>query len=173
MSAPGESGWTLSLDALPLGIYFATLKTDLGSASLRMAKLPSGIAGTSGSGSLRSAQGVGEALDSLQVPVVRQTMHSAVVTQKGRLYLLQSMGQGKVDLGDLNTDYGLAVDELQTGAPNAYAPRLRWWGLWRKDHTYYMLFRGTGNPIDFTYIDVGYGDNSATDRLTVRVFALP
>ena len=56
---------------------------------------------------------------------------------------------------------------------SAYTPRMRWWGLWRKDRTYYMLFTGTGKPIQFLYHDSGYGDNSPTDQLSVRIFAAP
>jgi hypothetical protein len=36
-----------------------------------------------------------------------------------------------------------------------------------------MLYAGTGSPIGFTYYDSGYGDNSATDQLTLHVFAVP
>ncbi len=179
--------------------YYLTVTGEGTPLSLKLAKSGTATGGNITVSLIRlspAPPALGKPLDSMQVPVLRQTVHSALVTQLSRVYLLQAAGSGKVgggglgqgdadymdynaegvgqlDVGDANTDYGLAVDEMQTGAPNAYAPRLRWWGTWRKDHTYYMLFTGTGKPIDFTYIDIGYGDNSATDRLTVKVFSLP
>jgi hypothetical protein len=36
-----------------------------------------------------------------------------------------------------------------------------------------MVFTGTGKPIQFLYFDSGYGDNSPTDKLTVKIFAAP
>lgn len=156
--------------------------------------------GTEGNGSVtvsmyrispypQSLKGV---LDSLLAPVTQQTVRTALTTDKATVYLLQAGGAGKVgganlglgdadymdwdvngggqlDIGDLNVDYGLGVDESNT----AQSPRRYWWGPWRKDHIYYTLFQGTGNTIGFTYYDSGYGDNSTTDKLTVRVLALP
>lgn len=156
-------------------------------------------AGGSGSGSvgvsivrLSPAPDVSGVLESLKASVTNQAAHSMMTTDKSIVYLLQAAGsgkvgganlgqgdadwmdwnvdgQGKLDIGDNNVDYGLGVDESNT----AQSPRLRWWGPWRKDHTYYMLFAGTGNPIGFSYYDSGYGDNSATDKLTVQVFPVP
>ena len=57
--------------------------------------------------------------------------------------------------------------------PGGYKPRLRWWGTWRKDHTYYLLFAGTGKPIQFLYFDSGYGDNGPMDKITVKIFPAP
>jgi hypothetical protein len=36
-----------------------------------------------------------------------------------------------------------------------------------------MLYTGTGNPISFFYVDSNYGDNSATDTLTINIFQTP
>jgi hypothetical protein len=132
------------------------------------------------------------ALDSIKAPVTNQHVSSTLTTALSTVYLLQVSGSGKCggnnlglgdadwmdwdvngvgkeDIGDNNVDYGLGVDESNT----AVTPRLRWWGPWRKDHTYYMLFAGTGNPIAFYYYDSGYGDNSTTDKLTVQIFPVP
>jgi len=137
---------------------------------------------------------LGKALETLQVPVLETKTSTTMVPAKSTVYLLQCAGQGKVgggglgmgdaeymdyradgtgkeDIGDAHTDYGLGVDE----ADQSKSPRKNWWGAWRKDHVYYMLYTGTGNPITFMYYDVkgGYGDNSKTDRLSVSVFAVP
>lgn len=133
-------------------------------------------------------------LESVSVHVLERTASTVLTTRPTDVYLLQASGSGRVgggglgqgdaeymdysadgtgqvDIGDLHTDYGLGVDE----ADQSVTPRLRKWGLWRKDHTYYMLFAGTGRPINFFYYDVkgGYGDNSPTDTLTVKVFPVP
>jgi len=131
-------------------------------------------------------------LETLEVPVIKQTVRTTMAPAPGTVYLLQIAGSGKTggnnlgmgdadwmdwnadgvgkeDIGDNNVDYGVGVDEADT----TVSPRLRWWGPWRKDHTYYMLYAGTGSPIGFTYYDSGYGDNSATDQLTLHVFAVP
>jgi hypothetical protein len=131
-------------------------------------------------------------LETLKAPFTNQTVHSTLTTDTSVVYLLQASGTGKCggnnlglgdadwmdwdvnglgkeDIGDNNVDYGLGVDEANT----AQTPRLRWWGSWRKDHTYYMLFAGTGNTIAFYYYDSGYGDNTTTDKLTVQIFSVP
>ncbi len=137
-------------------------------------------------------QTVGTLVDTVPVPVIRASVKSSVTTSAVTTYLLQSDGQapcgsggtgngdadymdyaadgtGKVDIGDANTDYGTGVDEPFVGNANSNTPRKRWWGQWRKDHIYYMLFAGTGNPIQFDYYDSNYGDNSTTVKLTVTV----
>jgi len=164
--------------------------------SLKMVR-PAGTTGTGGVtvSILRlspSPPNLPGAIESLKAPVTNQTVHSVLTTDKSTVYLLQASGSGKCggnnlalgdadwmdwdvngagkeDIGDNNVDYGLGVDEANT----AQTPRLRWWGPWRKDHTYYMLFAGTGNSIAFYYYDSGYGDNSTTDKLTVEIFAVP
>ena len=115
-----------------------------------------------------------------------------MTTSNSMVYLLQASGSGKVgggglgrgdaeymdykadgsgaeDIGDHNIDYGLGVDE----ADPRKSPRQNWWGPFRLDHIYYMLFVGTGQPIHFHYYDSVYSDNSPTDRLTVNVFPVP
>jgi hypothetical protein len=83
-------------------------------------------------------------------------------------------GEGKNE-GEAGADFGIGVDELIVPkmSGSRYQQRQRWWGPWRMDHTYYMLFAGTGRPIHFLYWDSGYGDNSPTARLAVKLFAAP
>jgi hypothetical protein len=141
-------------------------------------------------------QPIGTVVDTVAAPVTATPAMTAVATIQDTIYLLQCDGQaktggnglgmgdadwmdyaadgtGKEDIGDANTDYGLGVDEPFVGAANSNTPRKRWWGQWRADHTYYMLFTGTGNPIQFNYYDSGYGDNSTSVTLAVQVRALP
>ena len=131
-------------------------------------------------------------LETLPVSVLAETVPTTLSTSNGVVYLLQVAGDGHVgggglgrgdaeymdyradgsgceDIGDNNIDYGLGVDEADT----AKSPRHNWWGPFRQDHIYYQLFTGTGAPIHFHYYDSNYGDNSPTDRLTVKVFPVP
>ncbi len=134
-------------------------------------------------------------LETLLVPVMDRKVATVLKTHQSAVYLLQASGSGRVgggglgqgdaeymdykadgrgavDIGDANTDYGLGADE----ADQSISPRLhKWVGAWRADHTYYQLFEGTGRPIQFFFYDVkgGYGDNSPTDTLTVKVFSAP
>ncbi len=136
-------------------------------------------------------------LETVAIPITKTIVASAMTTTAGKVYLLQASGAGMVgggglklgdaeymdwdadgnrrNEGEAGADFGIGVDETSyvkmRGA--AYTPRLRWWGPWRKDRTYYMLFTGTGKPIQFLYYDSGYGDNSPTDQLAVRIFAAP
>jgi hypothetical protein len=176
---------------------YYVIVTGTGAAlSLKMV-LPAGASGTGGVtvSIMRlspSPSALPSALESLKAPVTNQRASSTLTTALSTVYLLQVSGSGKCggnnlglgdadwmdwdvngvgkeDIGDNNVDYGLGVDESNT----AVTPRLRWWGPWRKDHTYYMLFAGTGNPVAFYYYDSGYGDNSTTDKLTVQIFSVP
>ncbi len=134
-------------------------------------------------------------LETLSVPVMDRKVPTLLTTRPSAVYLLECSGServgggglgqgdaeymdykadgtGTVDIGDANTDYGLGVDE----ADQSISPRLhKWLGPWRADHTYYQLFEGTGRPIQFFFYDVkgGYGDNSPTDTLTVKIFSAP
>jgi hypothetical protein len=131
-------------------------------------------------------------LETMQVSFLEETAHTTLTTSNTVVYLLQASGDGKVggaglgrgdaeymdykadgsgnqDIGDRNIDYGLGVDEADTSK----TPRQNWWGPWRQDHIYFMLFAGTGQPIHFHYYDSVYSDNSPTDRLTVKVFPVP
>lgn len=142
-----------------------------------------------------SAAALPPPLETLAVPVMDRKVPTLLTTRPSAVYLLQCSGServgggglgqgdaeymdykadgtGAVDIGDANTDYGLGVDE----ADQSISPRLyKWMGPWRADHTYYQLFEGTGRPIQFFFYDVkgGYGDNSPTDTLTVKVFSTP
>lgn len=140
---------------------------------------------------------IGNELDAVTVPITRTVVTSALTTEADKLYLLQASGAGQVggggthlgdaeymdwdqegtrkNEGEAGADFGIGVDEISfaRNRGDAYQPRQRWWGPWRRDHIYYMVFAGTGRPIQFLYFDSGYGDNSPTDALTVRVFALP
>jgi hypothetical protein len=131
-------------------------------------------------------------LETLPVSVLDETVHSALTATNSEIYLLQCSGSGKVgggglgqgdadymdytadgsgkvDVGDGDVDYGLGVDETDIHK----TPRQNWWGPWRKDHSYFMLYLGTGQPIRFHYYDVGYADNSKTDKLSVKIFPVP
>ena len=129
------------------------------------------------------------------VPLVKTKVMTKVTTEKDRIYLLQAAGAGtcggeNLKMGDAEfmdwkadgagknegeggVDFGIGVDEPDVGKGVGHDPRLRWWGPWRMDHTYYMLFTGTGSPITLVYHDTGYGDNSKTQMLSVKVFAAP
>jgi hypothetical protein len=178
--------------------YYMTV-TGAGAALTMKLSLPSTAGPGTGTGNiavsimrLSPVPVVTAVLETLEVPVIKQTVQTTMAPALGTVYLLQMAGSGKTggsnlgmgdadwmdwnadgvgkeDIGDNNVDYGVGVDE----ADPAVSPRVRWWGPWRKDHTYYMLYAGTGSPIGFTYYDSGYGDNSATDQLTLHVFAVP
>lgn len=146
---------------------------------------------------LSPTNSLGKELDTTWAHTGKDSVHSHLATTLGTQYILQCDGQGHVggarlamgdadymdydangvgrlDVGDVNTDYGLGVDEIYPGTKaNTLTPRKRWWGNFRKDHIYYMVFTGTGHTIDYIYYDSGYGDNLASDHLTVRVFAAP
>jgi hypothetical protein len=140
---------------------------------------------------------LGPALDVVRVPVVKVTNTTAFATERGRIYVLQASGAGAVggggvrlgdaeymdwgadgkgrNEGEAGADFGIGVDEPEvgTGRGAKYQPRQRWWGPWRADHVYYMLLAGTGKPIALTYHDSGYGDNSKSDALVVKLFPAP
>jgi hypothetical protein len=129
-------------------------------------------------------------LETLYVPVQKITATSKLTSDSKTVYLLQSAGAGLVggnglhlgdaDYDDWSTtggannndglcDFGIGVDEVGI----CTGPRMRWWGPYRNDHIYYMLFAGTGSPISFLYFDSGYGDNSANDAITMSIFPVP
>ena len=140
---------------------------------------------------------LGPELEKVAIPITRTVVTSNTVTRDGQQYLLQASGAGRVggggmhlgdaeymdwnavghrrNEGEAGADFGIGVDETSYTKMkgSAYTPRRRWWGPWRADHTYYLLFTGTGRPIQFLYFDSGYGDNSRTDQLSVRIFAVP
>jgi hypothetical protein len=140
---------------------------------------------------------IGAELETIMVPLIKTQVTTKLTTVAGKQYILQASGTGKVSKGGIGdaeymdfdiegtkfnegesgADFGIGVDELDVGIKPtggaSYKPRLRWWGPWRKDHTYYMIFTGTGKPIDLLYFDSGYGDNGLTDALPLKIFAAP
>jgi hypothetical protein len=143
---------------------------------------------------------IGPPLEIASVPLLNVTRSTQLSTAPGAVYLLQASGAGKVgggglglgdaeymdwaadgagaNEGEASADFGLGVDESRDAVKDVghgarYEPRARWWGRFRTDHVYYMLFSGTGRPIALNYHDSGYGDNSKTDALTFKIFAVP
>jgi hypothetical protein len=178
---------TVTGEGKPLTLKVATPPAGSASAALSVALIPLSPAPPK----------LGEALEAVMVPVTKTMVMSTMSPQSGKLYILQASGFGKVggggthmgdadymdwqengagaNEGEAGADFGIGVDELPGAKMGgaAYQPRARWWGPWRMDHTYYMVFAGTGKPIQFLYFDSGYGDNSPTDKLTVKIFAAP
>jgi hypothetical protein len=140
---------------------------------------------------------LGTELETVMVPLLKVQVATTMTLEAGKPYILQASGTGKVSKGgfgdaeymdydaegtkynegESGADFGIGVDELDVGVrPGGgatYKQRLRWWGPWRKDHTYYMVFTGTGKPLQLLYFDSGYGDNGAEDKLPLKVFAAP
>jgi hypothetical protein len=92
-------------------------------------------------------------------------------------YMDWPLDGSKFNDGECGAEFGIGVDEPQGPAPCTggvlYMHRKSWWGPYRNDHVYYMLVAGTGMPLSFLYYDSGYGDNSATDALSVIIFPVP
>jgi hypothetical protein len=129
----------------------------------------------------------------VQVPAVKTIVTTAQAGESNAVYLLQASGGvrcggGGLTLGDADyddwgptgagannddgpCDFGVGVDEASMNT--CAGLRAHWWGPYRNDHIYYMLYAGTGKPISFLYFDSGYGDNTATDTITVSVFPAP
>jgi hypothetical protein len=140
-----------------------------------------------------------DAIDTIYVPVTKTATMGKVATSATAVYLLQASsaaicGGGGLHMGDAEymdwsaagtgfndgeatADFGIGVDEPTPMGPPAvgstYIHRKNWWGPFRNDHVYYMLYAGTGKPITFYYYDSGYGDNSPTQTLPVQVFPVP
>jgi hypothetical protein len=145
-----------------------------------------------------------EALETVQVPMMKTIVAGTIATDPNTVYLLQASGVGQVSRGVVSPDhnhmgdaqymdwpasgakyndgecgaeFGIGVDETAGPAPCmggiVYEHRKNWWGPYRNDHIYYMLYAGTGKPISFLYYDSGYGDNSPTQTLTVQIFPAP
>jgi hypothetical protein len=176
-------------------VYYMTVTGEGKPLSLKLARSAAGAGAIAVS--LYRLSALSNELETVMVPVTKTIVTATMATQAGRVYLLQASGAGKVggggthqgdaeymdwtpegvgqNEGEAGADFGIGVDEIEfmrmSGA--AYKPRLRWWGPWRMDHTYYMLFTGTGKPIQFLYFDSGYGDNSPTDKLSVKIFIAP
>ncbi|HVZ87021.1 MAG TPA: hypothetical protein VHG72_08630 [Polyangia bacterium] len=132
-------------------------------------------------------------LETVQVPAVKTVIKSPQAGVSNTVYLLQASGGvrcggGGLGLGDAEyddwgatgagannddgpCDFGVGVDEATTNT--CAGLRAHWWGPYRNDHIYFMIYTGSGNPISFLYFDSGYGDNTATDTITVSVFPAP
>jgi hypothetical protein len=130
-------------------------------------------------------------IETLQIPVEKITVESTMTANSGDIYLLQASGAafvGAANLGmgdaeyddwsatgggannnDGACDFGIGVDETDI----CQGPRMRWWGPYRNDHVYYMLYTGTGSHVSFLYFDSNYSDNSSTDTLTINIFQTP
>lgn len=144
---------------------------------------------------------LGDPIETVLVPAREKVaVRSAARPAAGAVYLLQAAGEVQVggpgNLGDAEfhdyradgsgsnegeagVDFGLGVDEptipVSTTGPHHPQRRLKW-GAFRTDHTYYLLYRGTGEPIGLNYHDSGgrtgvYRDNEGF--LPVSIFALP
>lgn len=122
---------------------------------------------------------------------MKTILHTTQNGESNAVYLIQASsavrcggggaGMGDADYDDWNAtgagannndgacDFGVGVDETTTCS----GPRARWWGPYRNDHIYFILYTGTGNPISLLYYDSGYGDNTATDTITISVFPAP
>jgi hypothetical protein len=196
---PGRMKWSPTRPYREDHVYYVTVTGAAKPLSLKLTK-PSGA----GSGTiavslfaLSPPRGIGAEVDTVNVPF-QKVMVMSKPTELGKQYLLQASGQGKVSTngvgdaeymdydpagtrfneGESGADFGVGVDESdllgQKPPPAGYKARTRWWGTWRVDHTYYMLFTGTGKEIPLLYFDSGYGDNTGVgDHITVKIFAAP
>jgi len=123
------------------------------------------------------------ARESVQVPANGGAVTFTNSFDRGELFLLKAagavvLGQDLLDAEygsagatapgmDLvsGTDVGIDIGLKAPRVPKGVSPgRMKWFGSYRVDHTYYLLFAGTGQPIHFHYYDSVYSDNSPTDR---------
>jgi len=196
---PGRMKWLPTVGYREDHVYYLTVTGAGKPLSLKLGKPEgSGTGGVTVSlARLSPAPPAGKELETVGVPFTKTVVSAMTSTETGKLYLLQASGEGKVSKGGVGdaeymdydavgtrfnegesgADFGVGVDEIEVGlqprGPGGYKPRLRWWGTWRKDHTYYLLFAGTGKPIQFLYFDSGYGDNGPMDKITVKIFPAP
>jgi hypothetical protein len=198
---PGRMKWLPTIGYREDHVYYVTVTGEGKPLSMKLGK-PEGSGAGAISVSLARLSpapppSVGKELETVGVPLTKTVVSAMTSTESGKLYLVQASGEGKVSKGGVGdaeymdydpagtrfnegeggADFGVGVDEIEVGlqprGPGGYKPRLRWWGTWRKDHTYYLLFAGTGKPIQFLYFDSGYGDNGPMDKITVKIFPAP
>jgi hypothetical protein len=166
--------------------------------------LPQGAAGATGAGAVKVSlrrltpgpPPVGDGLEKVMVPAREKvSVRSRLVGQHGVVYLLQAAGEVQVggprhmgdaefhdykadgrgyNEGEQGVDFGVGVDDPVIGL--GHDPRARKWGPYRRDHTYYMLYAGTGQPITLNYHDTGgksgvFKDNEGS--LPVTIFLAP
>jgi hypothetical protein len=143
-------------------------------------------------------------VETVMVPArEKMSVRSAIKCPPGALYLLQAVGEVQVggpgamgdaefhdyhadgrgyNEGEAGVDFGVGVDESGVGTPGGpttgsqHPQRRHKWGAFRVDHTYYLLYAGTGDSIALNYHDSGgksgiYKDNEGF--LPVSIFALP
>src|SRR5207247_4400033 len=122
---------------------------------------------------------LGAPLETVMVPAREKvSVHSALRTDRRTIYLLQAAGEVQVggpgamgdaefhdyhadghgfNEGEAGVDFGLGVDEPTVGRPDApttgpnHPQRQRKWGQFHLDHTYYLLYAGTGDAIGLNY----------------------
>jgi hypothetical protein len=144
---------------------------------------------------------LGAPLETILVPArERVSVRSAIAPALGAVYLLQAVGEVQVggvghmgdaefhdyhsdgsgyNEGEAGVDFGVGVDDPELGAPgtgSGHVQRQRKWGQFRPDHTYYLLYAGTGGAIGLNYHDTGgrtgvFKDNDGF--LPVSIFAMP
>jgi hypothetical protein len=190
MYGPGRLKWFGGFRADH--VYFQVVTGNGMPLSLRLVKPAGGGAGDSGSLTVSfykltpGPPALEDASDTVMVSYLKGVSETSKVTPAaGKIYLLQSLGESQVggpgnngdadfddyrngatpNEGEGGADFGICVDE------GCLAKRTKKWGLFRKDHTYYMLYAGTGMPIKFTYCDTGYGDNLGA--VPVKLFQVP
>jgi hypothetical protein len=145
---------------------------------------------------LSAAPALGTPLETVMVPAREKvTVRSRLVAQPAVVYLLRAAGEVQVggprhmgdaefhdykadgrgyNEGEEGVDFGVGVDEPVIGL--GHDPRARKWGPYRRDHTYYLLYRGQGAPLLLNYHDTGgksgiYKDNEGA--LPVTVYPVP
>jgi hypothetical protein len=148
----------------------------IGAAALETIQVP--LAKTVASGKIATNEG---AVYLLQASGVGQVSRGTITPNSPHMgdaeYMDWPADGSKFNDGECGADFGIGVDEIGGPAPctggAVYVHRTRWWGPYRNDHIYYVLYAGTGKPISFLYYDSGYGDNSMTETITVQVFPAP
>jgi hypothetical protein len=135
-------------------------------------------------------------LETVLVPAREKiSVRSQLTGAQGAVYLLQAAGEVQVggpghmgdaefhdykadgrghNQGENGVDFGVGIDEPVIGA--GHDPRHYKWGEFRTDHTYYLLYAGTGQPIGLNYHDTGgktgvFKDNEGS--LPVTIFRVP
>jgi hypothetical protein len=136
--------------------------------------------------------------ETVMVPArAKVPVQSGLTGASGTTYLLQALGEVQVggpghmgdaefhdykpdgrghNEGESGVDFGVGVDEPMIGVGKGNDPRQRKWGSFRIDHSYYMLYTGTGRRIVLDYHDTGgrsgvFKDNAGF--LPVNIWAIP
>lgn len=196
---PGRMKWLAGPGAAP--VHYLILAGDGRPLPLTLVKPPGPARGALAVAiyPLGPPPALGPAVDLVRVPVQKDERRSRHVPGAGEIYVLEAAGVGGVgggglkvgdaeymdfaadgsgrNEGEAGVDFGIGVDEpavrLDLPQGSAHPQRRLWWGPFRGDHVYYVLYAGTGKPVSFTYHDTGYGDNSRTAALVVRLYRAP